>query len=127
VSIDISWAFNAAVAGGPQISLANTPPIKVDAYDLVTATLAASKKNIVVNIQPSGTAGDVVLLALSSDAYDKTVTYDPGGGAQKLDGPVLLVGPGAVGLLGATPPKSMSFDNGLAKPVTVQVLVGRKA
>jgi hypothetical protein len=127
VSIAISWAFNAAVTNGPTISLANDPPISVDAYDLVTTTLAASSVGKIVNLQPSATAGDVVLIALKSDAYDKTVLYDAGGGKQNLDGPVLLVGAGAVALLGTTPPKSLTFDNGLAKKVTVQVLVGRKA
>jgi hypothetical protein len=127
VSIDISWGFNAAVAGGPQISLVNAPKITVDAYDLVTATLAGAATNVALNIQPTTGAGDVVLFALSADVYDKSVTYDPGGGAQALDGPVLLVGAGAVGLLGATPPKTLTFDNGLATAVRVQVLVGRKA
>lgn len=129
MTIPINWAFNVAVDGGPQISLANAPKIVVDAYDLVTATLAAASAGTVVNLQPSGTAGDVVLLALSSDGYDDTVTYDPDGGGnpQKLNGPVLLVGAGPVGLLGATPPKSMTFDNALATPVTVKILIGRKA
>ncbi len=127
MSIQINWAFNVAVDGGPQLSLANAPKITVDAYDLVTATLPASTTGVAVDLQPSSTAGDVVLLALSSDAYDDTVTYDPGGGAQQLNGPVLLVGAGPVALLGATPPTSMTFDNGLAAPVTVKVLIGRKA
>jgi hypothetical protein len=129
VAISINWAFNVAVDGGPQISLANAPKIVVDAYDLVTATLPAGSTGTALNLQPSATAGDVVLLALSSDAYDATVTFDPDGGGnpQQLSGPVLLVGAGPVGLLGATPPKSMTFDNPLATPVTVKVLIGRTA
>ena len=126
MSINLSWAFNVAVPGGPRMSLVNTPEIKVDAYDLVTVTLPASATKVAVNLQPSSTAGDVVLLALESSAYDKTVTYDPGGVTHALDGPVLLVGPGAVGLLGTTPPTKLTFDNGLTKPITVQIFVGRK-
>ncbi len=126
MSIDISWSFNVAVTGGPRIGLVNQPPVVMDAYDVVTTKLAAGAAAVNVDLQPSGGAGTVVLLAMASDVYDPTLTYDPGGGPQKLDGPVLLIGAGPVALLGATPPKSLKFDNPLAKPVNVQILVGRK-
>lgn len=126
MSIAINWSLNIAVTGGPRLGLVNQPPIAIDAYDVVTTTLAANATGVSVDLQPSGAAGDVVLLTMSSDAYDPTLTYDPGGGAQKLDAPLLLVGAGAIALLGATPPKSLTFDNGLSQPVNVQILVGRK-
>ena len=126
MSIDINWSLNIAVTGGPRLGLINQPPILIDAYDVVTTKLAANVTGITVDLQPSGGAGDVVLLALSADSYDPLLTYDPGGGAQKLDAPLLLIGAGAMALLGATPPKSLTFDNGLAKPVSIQILVGRK-
>jgi hypothetical protein len=130
VSIKINWSVNLAVDGGPKISQTNEPEIKVDAYDLVTATLPAGSTGagaVSVDLQPSGTAGDVVLLAMTSKPYDATLTYEIGGGGTKgtLDGPLLLVGAGAVALLGATPPGALKFENPLAKVVDVQILVGR--
>lgn len=126
MSIDINWSLNIAVTGGPRIGLNNKPPLVIDAYDVVTTTLAANATGVNVDLQPSGGAGDVVLLAMSSDLYDPTLTYDPGGGAQPLDAPLFLIGTGAIAMLGATPPTSLSFDNGINTPVNIQILVGRK-
>lgn len=126
MSIKVNWSFNATVQGGPKLSIVDKPALTVGAYDLVTATIDAGAAGVNVDLQPSNTAGDVVLLVITSDTYDSTITYSAGGGAITLDGPHLLVGAGAVGLLGATPPVALSFDNPLADPIAVQVLVGRK-
>jgi hypothetical protein len=42
-----------------------------------------------------------------------------------LDAQQLLMGDGAVGLLG-DPPESLSFTNGLGEAASIEILVGRK-
>ncbi len=132
MAINVNWAFNVAIDAGPRISLVNVPKISIDAYDMIIVKVDAGT-NVSVDLQPTTTAGNVVMLAITSDVYDDgvagdVVTYTHGGGANKLelDGPHLLMGPGAVALLGSAPPASLSFSNSLTKPVNLQILVGRK-
>ena len=125
MAIKIEYRFGATVQGGPSVNV-KQGPVEVDAYDVVSATLAPNDKKT-LNVQPAGTAGAVLLFVITADVYDKDITYDVSGTKVPLDGPLLLAGPGAVGLLGATPPEEATFENGTNNPVQVQVLVGREA
>lgn len=125
---NINWQFQAAVQGGPAITL-NDPTIAAAAYDIVQVKVTAATNNVAVPIQPSTTAGDVIFLVVSSDQYDPGVNYsvDALGVSHVLDGPHILVGAGAVGLLNnAAPPQKLTFNNTLTKDINVQVIVGRK-
>ena len=126
--VNINWQFQAAIPGGPSLSISQ-PAISVDAYDVVAATIHATTSNVELAIQPSGTAGKVVLLLLSSSQYDTGISYtvDALTDTHVLDGPLMLVGTGAIGLLhsGASPQK-LVVSNTLAKDINVQVVVGRK-
>lgn len=126
----IEYRFGASIQGGPSVNVKQSP-IEVGAYDVVSATLppenGGTPSDTTVEVQPAGTAGSVLLFVISADTYDDGVTYDVGGTGRALNGPLMLVGSGAVTLLGATPPETLTFHNATTNPVQVQVLVGRQA
>src|SRR5579864_2551538 len=112
---NITWQFQAAIPGGPAFTI-NQPNIPVSAYDVAAVTIPASTSGVAVPIQPSTGAGDVVFLVVSSSLYDAGVSYtvDALGASHVLDGPHMLVGSGAVGLLNNTaPPQKLTFNNTL--------------
>lgn len=130
MAIKIEYRFGASVQGGPSVNV-KQGPIEVEAYDVVSATLppesGGTPSDTTVEVQPAGAAGAVLLFVITSDAYGDGVTYDVGTTETALNGPLLLVGSGAVTLLGATPPETLTFHNATTNPVQVQVLVGRQA
>ncbi len=128
MAINVNWKFQAAVQGGPTLAM-DQPPISVAAYDVIQATIPATTSSFIVHVQPAGTAGDVIFFALSSSKYDPGLTYKVNAVATShtFDGPLLLIGSGAMSLLDAMPPQMLTLDNSLASPVDIQILVGRKA
>lgn len=123
----LSWNLNAEVQNGPKIAVAQT--LAIESYDKTEVTIPP-KTDTPVHIP-----GEVQFLALVADRYGKDLTYKVSGGpanAIELDSPLILAGAGAVGLLGSAP-TTLTFTNMLddgktnPKPVTVQILVGRKA
>jgi hypothetical protein len=132
MAIDVNWKFQAAVQGGPNLA-ADQPAIKVDAYDVVQVNILApvspaTAVKSTVFIQPVETGPEVIFFALTSSKYDGKLTYtvNPPAASRPLDGPLLLIGSGAVGLLDANPPKKLEINNGTGSAVDIQILVGRK-
>jgi len=125
---DITWQFQASIPGGPAFTITQ-PNITVAAYDVASATIGAGASNIDVVVQPSSSPGDVVLVVVSSDAYDAGLTYtiDGGATAHALDAPHVMLGAGAVGFMnGGAPPQKLTFSSTLAKDANIQVVAGRK-
>jgi hypothetical protein len=130
VSEQIHWTLNIEVIGGPKISASRTQT--VDAYDKITIDVPAQSGGTpgqaTVEVQPGG-AGQVQFLLVQSSVYDQDLTYrvnDPAASAIVLDTLQVLMGAGAVGLLGAAPQR-LIFSNALAQVASVQILVGRDA
>lgn len=124
---EMKWQFQAAVAGGPS-NLSITQFITVDAYDVVQVALPDGASGTAVSIQPSSSASQMALVIISSDQYGATLTYkvDSVATTNKLDGPHIFVGPGAVAFLNPSQaPNSLSFSNSLGKTANISVLVGR--
>lgn len=128
--VNINWQFQAAVQGGPAIAV-NTPALSVAAYDVVQEAIDAGQSGT-LPVPPVGDPKDVLLLVLISDHYDSDPTklsFDIGTSTtdNRFDGPLLLVGSGAVGLLssGGSLPSSLKVNNNLAGPINVQLMVGR--
>jgi len=129
----ISWLFSIDVAGGPTV--AGKGVVALDAYDKLSVEVPAKAGNAAgsadVEVHPAAAAGAVSLLAVTAATYAPGVTYKIGtGNAAKtfaLDGPLLLVGSGAVGLLGSPTPVKVAFENDTADPVIIGILVGRDA
>ena len=132
MSESIGWSLDVQVVGGPKLSLSEA--IVVDAYDKLGLVVPAASGTpptagkVTVEVQP-GTADKVQFLLLTSSIYDPKLTYKVGTGADiKLDAPILLVGAGAVGLLGQAQ-QNFVFSNNVspAQAASVTILVGRKA
>jgi hypothetical protein len=125
---NMTWQFQAAIPGGPAFTI-NQPNIPVQAYDVASATIGAGASSVDVGVQPSSSAGDVVLVVVSSDTYDAGLTYKVDGGtAHALDAPHVFLGAGAVGFMnGGAPPQKLTFSSSLAKDAKIQVVAGRKS
>lgn len=126
MSETINWSVTFAAVLGPRIVAAGHQ--SVGAYDKLNVQLAAAATDVDVEVQPSATAGDVQLLVITATSYDTAVTFSADGGTTDftLDGPLVLIGSGAVSLL-ADPPQTLQFANPGADPVDVDILVGRQA
>jgi hypothetical protein len=127
MSEKINCMVNAQVVGGPRISESRI--IEIEAYDMIVVTVDDTATDKEVQVQP-GTSGAQFLL-IRSDQYGEKLTYkvkdDTGEtGSIKLDALQLLMGSGAVGLLGKAPIKLL-FSNTSGKAASIQILVGRDA
>ncbi len=117
----INWTLNVQVVGGPQVSASDA--ITVGAYDKIEAVVP-SNGGTTVNVQPGDGAQFLLITASSYEhlTYQVDVSVTP----ITLDGPHLLIGAGAVSLLGATQ-NQFTFSNSDGGDITVSVLVGRDA
>lgn len=122
----INWSVTFDAVLGPRISAAGAQV--VGAYDKLSIQLDGNASDVDVDLQPSGTGGDVELLALRSSSYTAGVTFSADAGSNEftLNGPLVLIGSGAVALL-ADPPQTLRFDNPDPDPVDIDILVGRQA
>jgi len=117
----INWTLNVQVVGGPKVSVADT--MEVEAYDKIEA-LAPAGGSVTINVQPGD--GARFLLITASSYENLTYEVDASGNPVPLDDTLILIGSGAVGLLGGTQ-NQFVFTNGGAADITVEILVGRKA
>jgi len=117
----INWTLNVQVVGGPKVSAYDV--IEVDAYDKIEAVIPASG-SATVNVQPG--AGAKFLLITASGYENLTYEVDASGVNVTLDGAHVLIGSGAVRLLGSTQ-NQFKFSNGGTEDVTAYILVGRDA
>ena len=132
MSQSLTWSLDVAVVNGPHFSEAQA--LTFDAYDninlLVPAATGATPTagTAIVEVQPGG-AGQVQFLLLESSVYRPELTFTVDGGSPfRLDALLMLSREGVVALLGQTQ-KQFLFSNLIspAAPVTVSILVGRKA
>lgn len=128
----INWNVLIGVAGGPQIAAAGK--VDVEAYDKIAIDVAAGG-DLTVNLAP-GSAGQLSLVVLipdiPSDLADFTeLTYKVGSGPSiPLDSPHVLLGKGAVALLGIgeqATSLSLIFANAGTATRPIEILVGRDA
>ena len=126
----ITWTLNVNVSDGPKMSA--TDQVAVEAYDKISVDLAAGVQDKEVEVQPGG-AGQVQFLLFKATKYHASdLTYSVGAveptkaNRKKLDALQLLIGGGAVALLGA-PPNKLFFYNDLTEDLTIDILVGRDA
>jgi hypothetical protein len=109
-----------------------THTVEAEAYDRIEISVPTGSPNTAtVDVQPGG-AGQVQLLMLTASAYPAdgsgaaqlTYTVD-GGDSIDLDAPALMVGSGAVGLLGSV--NQIVLTNDSDEAVDVSIVVGRDA
>jgi hypothetical protein len=119
----IGWSVSAWIEGGPTTQA--TGVVEVDAYDRISATVAAGT-TVKVSVAP-GTWADVSLLVIRPSVPDGSVTYSfkSGGPQIALDATHSLIGAGAVSLFGGGNAE-LEFTGGGAD-ATVDILLGRDA
>jgi len=122
----INWSVTFDAVLGPRVSA--TGAQVVDAYDKLSIQLDGNAADVDVDLQPSGTGGDVELLVMRASSYTAGVTFSADAGASEftLNGPVVLIGSGSIALL-ADPPQVVRLTNPDADPVAIDILVGRQA
>ena len=118
MSETIRWNFVTQVLKGPSVSAAASIDT-VDAYDKFDIDLADTVTQT-VNLVPSGT---ISLLVINPKTPDANLSYDLGSSAIALDGPHVLIGSGAVSLLGGA--TSLTFTNNTGADAVIEILVGR--
>ena len=128
-AIKIKWDFGYQIDAAPRVGL-NKPEIEVDVYDVAKVALTAaggSGPTADLEIQPLPGADKVKFLVVSSDEYADTLTYkvDADTTDYKLNGPLVLIGSGALAFIGTTSPKKLAFTNGHTKAVNLTVVAGR--
>lgn len=110
-----------------------THTLDAEAYDKIHVTVpTGSPGTATVEVQPGG-AGQAQLLLITANSYpldgtgaaELTYEVDGSGTAVALDAPLLLVGSGALGLLGAV--NTIVFSNASDADISVTLLVGRDA
>ncbi|MEQ1529012.1 MAG: hypothetical protein ABL925_06830 [Methylococcales bacterium] len=115
----INWNFVAQALNGPSLSGQGT--LEIDAYDKITVTIGAGNAQQ-VNLAPSGA---VSLLIINPATPHAGLSYDVAGNPVVLDGPHVLIGTGAVSLLGAA--TNLTFTNNTGSDTIIEILLGRDA
>lgn len=124
MGVKINLMQNVQVVGGPKVTGAGV--VEADAYDNVEVTVASGPP-VTVEVQPATAAGRVKFLLVRSDNYANLtykITDPPGFGPFDLDVQLLLVGEGAIKLVGGAP-KTFEFTNTGTADANVQILVAR--
>ncbi len=116
----INWSYSMQVASGPVVTAADV--IDAEAYDKLSVTIGAGKTEE-VDMAPGGA---MLLLVVNPAKPDEKLTYKVAAADVPLDGPLVLVGAGAIGLLGKDV-SALSFTNGTAADAEIEILVARDA
>ncbi len=114
----IKWNFVAQVLKGPSVSGAAKID-GIDAYDKFDVSVPDAQSQT-VNLTPGG---DTFLLIINPQAPNAALSYELGGNPVALDGPHVLIGTGAVGLLGGA--TSLTFSNNTGDDAAIEILIGR--
>jgi hypothetical protein len=115
----ISWNYVAQALSGP--SLSGQGELEIDAYDKFSFIIPDNATQQ-VDLVPGST---VSLLVINPDKTSDKLTYKVGSKDVKLDGPHVLIGAGAVSLLGVT--DKLTFANKTGADATIEILIGRDA
>jgi hypothetical protein len=119
----INWMYSVQATRGPTATLDGS--FDADAYEKMSISLDPSATQD-VTIGP-GTWAEVRSLVVSADDLSGAVTIQPDGGtAAVLDAPFVLLGAGAVSLLG-TGDATITLENTGADAVLVDIFVARDA
>lgn len=118
MSETIKWNFVTQVMKGPSVSAAASID-DVDAYDKFDITLEDAGTQA-VNLTPGGATS---LLVINPLIPHEDLSYELSGNPIALDGPHVLIGAGAVSLLGGA--TSLTFTNNTGADAVIEILIGR--
>lgn len=118
----VNYSMSLAVAGGPALEASDH--IDTEAFEKIEAEIPEGSVPTTLNVQPS-LLTELKALIITADSYeDLTFKVDEVVTVRTLDGPLMLVGAGNIGLLGATV-NDLIFTNAnvtTAKNVTILVV-----
>lgn len=117
----LNWSYAAEFTGGP--TLAGSGTLEVEAYLKLTVTVPAND-TLDVEILPGG--GGLQFLVIRPMKPSVDLKYKVGAEEVVLDGPHILIGGGAVGLLAASI-DTLQFTNDTAEDAEIAILAGRDA
>ena len=119
----IRWMYSVRAEGGPSAALDGQ--LSVDGYEKLNVNVPATSA-MTVTLGP-GTWADILSLVVSAGDMSGSLTVEPDGAATvPLDAPIVLLGPGAVALLG-TGDAVLTFVNTGAEDILVDIFVARDA
>jgi hypothetical protein len=118
----LNWSYAAQVESGP--SIAGAGVLEVDAYVKLSVTVAAGETQAVEVLPDPGAALQFLVIAPAVPSAD--LTYELDGDAVPLDGPVVLIGAGAVALF-ADAVGTLEFTNDTGADARIDILAGRDA
>lgn len=120
----VVWSWSVRANEGPNLS--GTGGFDVDAYEKASVTLAAGAKQG-ITVGPGTWQSVSGLLVTASDTSGSLTVAPDGGTAAKFTGPLVLIGTGAVSLLGKGN-ATLNFDNTAgAAAVAIDLFVTRDA
>jgi hypothetical protein len=114
-----------SVADGP--SLLPNDHFDAEAYGKIEADIPEGSVATTVNVQPSLLTELQAILITAERYEDLTFTVDEGVVPITLSGPLLLIGPGNIGLLGASVLDLVFTNADTEEPNMVTILVARTA
>ena len=118
----LSWNFAARVLGGPTI--ARNGDVEVEAYVKIRVTI---KKDKIQDVEVfPGAGGSAQLVVISPAIPSDKLTYEVGSAKVPLDGPHILIGSGAVGMLGSKI-GTLKFENKTPQDAEIEIIAGRDA
>jgi hypothetical protein len=123
----LSYSISAQVSNGPRIALEDA--LLADAYGKFSAVVVAGAANVEVAL-PWGAGGKANFLVIKPAQASALLSYkvndDTSTNSYALDGPHVLIGSGAIKLMGAGP-STLFFSNTSAKDIAVEILIGGDA
>jgi len=124
VTESVTYSMKFRIPGGPEAEKGGV--LQVDAYDVIDMPIPHGAVDTIINVQPRG-SGKVKMMLICSDNYTGlSFSVDDGNTQITLDSPLLLVGNGAIGLLGETQ-NNFLFTNTDTKDANVRIFVARMA
>ena len=96
----VTYRMELSVEDGPSIVL--NDHFDAEGYDKIEAVIPKDSAVTTVNVQPSLLTQLQAIMIIAERYEDLTYTVDEGITPFTLDGPLLLVGPGNIGMLGIT-------------------------
>lgn len=121
----LAYSLGMAIDDGPEFL--KTGVLDPEAYDVINIKALKSSVPVIADVQPSGT-GLVEAIFIYSDNYEAlSFTVDLVATPIVLNAPMVLIGAGAVALLGVTQ-KEFTFTNASATTdANIKILVARQA
>lgn len=121
----VTYEMSLSVAGGPTITADDH--FNTEGYEKIEATIPEGSAPTTVNVQPSALTELQAILITAERYEDLTFTVDEEVTTKTLDGPLMLIGPGNIGMLGATV-NDLIFTNADSEDENmVTILVARTA